>query len=156
MKKKGLSIIVGEVILIGIVLALGISYFIWTRTISSTAGSQGAGEITCSSLSLLIGDVCYTENAGLKTVQFSVRNDANIKIWNFSVMIEYNGGAKTFYPLGESEVESSGFKTLTSQAIDSSITPDRVLISPIIKIDSQFFICNDKGLVKIWSELKQC
>lgn len=157
-RKKGVSIIVGEVILIGIVLALGVSYFVWTKTLSSTAGSQGAGEVSCSQISLLIGDVCYNTVGANRQIQFSTRNDAEIKIWNFSIMVEYEGEIKTFYPLGESDVEQNDFKTIKSQTIDYNINspPKRAIISPIIKIDKQLFICEGKKLVKVWEEIENC
>jgi len=157
-QKKGVSPVIGEVLLIVIVIALGLSYFVWTRSYTSNIGGQGEQAVSCEEIKLSIADVCYSGDENARTIKFNVRNNAEAKISNFSLVLDYSGGTENVICNGDCSLNSKAFNTLESKQTDFSVFQNKkeMSIIPVIKSTKAFFECQDKKTIKAWEEIKEC
>lgn len=165
--KKGLSMIVTTLLTILIVVLVVGAIFLWNK--SSIFQVQGGADRDklCSEIDFVFGDFCHEVqnvpnlNTGAiesKTrINFNVRNNGNIPIQSFSILIIDNAGNSVpVSALVGSKTEVNGIQKVTSDFIQGSGSVDRIKVSPEILLNKQVFICSENEKILSWGELKVC
>ena len=157
--KKGVSPVIGAIILIVMVVTLGMVIFLWVRNYTSNIGEEVTGGVLCREMKFVIGDVCYEDivvpEQG-KKIKFSVINQAsNVSIKGFLVALDYEGGIIS-NTTEEIDIENFVSQEVSTSFITNVETINRVRMIPKVEDVDGEYACEDKGLFFVWSEFEEC
>ena len=156
LKQKGISPVIGTVMLVVITLAFGAVVFVWIKSYTSDVGEGKLKDVACRDISFDVGDVCY-ENLvpeGIK-IKFNAVNylsDSNLS--GFLVFLDYPGGVAS--SLVEKEIESFATEALSTNFTDSITGINKIRFVPRIKKSNNLYACDEKELSRVWSEVNLC
>lgn len=152
-KKKGMSPVIGAILLIGLTLTIAGIAFAWMRSTANKVGEGAAGETLCRNVAFEVGDVCHS--AGL--IKFNAQNYVkDLTLYGFTVTIEAKGEIKSFLSTnGEIEGLNSASIEVLFNGIESA-NINRIKIIPRVKYQDAFVNCESKETVKEWAEIPVC
>lgn len=159
MKKKAISPIIGEVILIVISISLAVIVFLWGKSFTQSAQKGFSEQTFCKDVSFLAGNICY-DNAvqdskpGKKIEFYAINYSPNISLSGFRVSLKYEGGMKTTDINSLLEVSQS--QNMISDFIDFSGIIKQVVISPMIKNGKDNTACTDKATIFSGQDINPC
>ena len=153
--KKGISPIIGAILLISLIVGMGIGYFVWMRGNIFKTGEAQSEQAVCGDVLFFAGNVCYTVSAGDVQIKFSARNDANeLDLEGFTVYLDYEGGTKSVSVNGELKSLDSG--VFNSEFVEYPANMKKVRIVPMIGQEDNPLICGGKGFTIVWGEIDSC
>ncbi|MDO8529026.1 MAG: type IV pilin [Nanoarchaeota archaeon] len=152
--RKGISPVLGAVLMITITLALAGVAFVWIRnTVEKTGKEQN--DILCREVNYAVGDLrCY--NVGGNFLKFNAVNYAqDLKLMGFMVTIEAKGESRSFNSV-PAEIDSlmSGDVSIDIDGLLSNI--NRIRIIPRVKSGQEIVNCEEKETIMVWSEIEGC
>jgi FlaG/FlaF family flagellin (archaellin) len=141
--KRGVSPLIGAVLLISLSLALAGIYFVWMRGSVSNLTAEKIGEALCRDVVFKATDMCF--NAAGKILQFNAINNVNTTLNGFSLSIEYEGTSMTISAPGE--LKSFAVGEFTSEVFNPAGTIERVSISPMIASGGKLTVCKEQETI---------
>jgi flagellin-like protein len=162
--KKGISPVIGTVLLIMLVFVAGGLVYGWTRY--TLKKSQEQFPVECGELEFVVADFCYdlisVENIETRTteqetrIRFNGRNDVfNSLIEGFLFSIDWGGTIISVPTMPYSEIEGGEAKTLFTNIIENVDNVKEIKIIPKIKKDNEIILCEVNGKIVVGG-LEQC
>ncbi len=151
MKKKGVSPVIGAVLMIALTMAIAGIAFVWIRNTTEKVGKE-QNDVLCRNVNYAIGDL-HCEGDFLK---FNAANYAqDLKLMGFMVTIEAEGESKSF--TSNPELIDSLKSADVSIDIDGILTNiNRIRIIPRVKSGQEIVNCADKETIRVWDEIEGC
>ena len=152
---KGISPVIGEVLLIVLSISLALTVFIWTKNYTQNVQQGELNQASCQQVSFRAGNVCYdniVQGSQGKKIEFDAINySPNVSLSGFRITLQFPGGSKTtdinsVVATGETEKMISDFVSVSSSL-------DKVIISPLIQGSTS---CTDQQSVFVGSEVNLC
>ena len=167
MLKKGVSQVIGTVLLIAVVIVVGGIFFLGVRNSIHKSEEKALEEELCNSAKFVIGDFCYgnsnvenikTGKSNEKTyIKFSGRNEVEEpELQGFIAIIDYGWRTVSISSLKYSEIESFGSKRITTDFIEDAQDIKQIKVIPKLKREGKVFICEKHNTEIMWEEVKQC
>ena len=136
-----------------VVVIVGV-IFLWNKSSVSNVQGEADRNKICSEIDFISGDFCY-ESGGNTRINFHIRNDGNISIKGFSILLIDNAGNSV--PISALIGSGTGSeRKVTSDFFSNSGNIDKIKISPEISFNQEIFICPDNEKTLFWNELKLC
>ena len=156
--KKGMSPTVGVTLLILMVIIIGGTIFIWSRSLVLEDKEQALAEKLCRDVKFVVGDFCYEVlDDGNATVIFSGRNDiSESRLYGFRISVDYGGKVVPISSLAFSEIEGGTSKFITSDIIEGSEGIEHITVVPKIEVGKNVFTCEEIKTVIPWEEMEAC
>ena len=153
--KRGVSPVIGAVIMIGLIFVIASGYFVWTKNYSSKIWGGASGTFSCDKVNFVLGDFCYKTVGDGKEIHFTARNDASdFKLQGFLISLNYKGGTISVSVLDEIDSQSS--KKLVAKFTENVEGIEQVRVAPKIKLINEFVICEEKEVIVKWAKIKEC
>ncbi len=152
--RKGISPVIGAVLMITFTLALAGIAFIWIRNSTEKIGKQ-QDDVLCRKVNYAIGDL-RCDNAGGNFLKFNAMNYAqDLTLMGFMVTIEAIGESKSFSSVPE-QIDS--LKSADVSISIDGITQDinRIRIIPRVKSGNEIVNCEEQETIKMWNEIEGC
>ena len=157
-KKRGVTPIVGGMILVVLVIALGATIFVWIRGYTDNIGEGNLREALCREVNFDVGDVCYEDliegsKEGLR-IEFNTINYYSDNLNGFLVILDYRGG--TSADVIDEEIEPRFTEKVSTGFIEKRGQINRIRIVPRLRKLNDVYNCNEREIVRVWSEVKPC
>ncbi len=151
MKKRGISPVIGAILLISLTVVIAGVVFIWMKNIAEKAEKSG-DDALCRNIVYEIGDLRCEDGKLI----FNAQNYASdLKLMGFMIKIEADGETKSFSS-EPAEIDSLGSAEVFITLDGSLGSIDKVQVIPRIKSGDDFVYCEDKETVKTWDEIAGC
>jgi flagellin-like protein len=165
--KKGLSPVVGAVLLIMMVIAIGSGVFLWMRGSITKAEEEALVQQECQKIDFIVDDFCYEdilvenietgESVGETRIRFNGRNDASEpELYGFLVFIDYDGRTISIPTAPYSEVEGYESRSVATSFIEDIENIRQIRVVPKIKQEREVFICEEKEKIISWEGVQPC
>lgn len=161
MRKRGISPLIGTVLLIGFTIGLAMIIFVWgssfTKDLTEQSTQTASKEISClTGVDIDISRVCYEDNGFSRWIKFTVVNQVSSEVRGFLVSVEDGGVNSVLQSTVVSDL--SGFQAkqvlTTSYQGGTSAKLSKVTIVPKIRIKENTVNCGDKNIV--FTEVEGC
>lgn len=167
-KRRGLSIIITVMILIGLSLSTIAGIFLWTKNYSSGVEKQLTSEELCSKIVFNLEDFCYhnqmiynvetevyEQAANLK---FMVKNNLDsLEIYGFLIsVIDSKGNSRTISTLQFNEVQELEFKQMTTDFIPDIRNTVELKILPQLNNSGKIIPCNNQEKTTNFGRIREC
>jgi len=153
--ERGLSPVISTVLLITMVVVVAGLVFSWSRYTVKNSEKEALEQQLCSGIKFVVDDFCYGEDTIVdstnaiigtkKYIQFNGKNDVEEpKLYGFLILLDY--GWKTVPIPSSSDSDISGFdaREVISDNIEDITGIEKVRITPKIKPDNRFILCEEK------------
>ena len=128
--KKGLSSVVGAVLLILLVLVIAGIVFAWSRYTLRDSEDESRAQQICSRIEFVVDDFCYEVIYELDSngnqigeeskIRFNGRNDvSDAELYGFLFFLDYGGEIKSVSTFPDSELGPNEAKTLLTGVIEN-------------------------------------
>ncbi len=165
--KRGMNPVIGSVLLVMLVMAVGSMIFLWMRYSVTKAEEEALIQQECQKIEFVVEDFCYEDvivdniNTGeseKKThIRFNGRNDASeLELEGFLIFIDYKGSTISIPSSPYSEIEGHNSKSVTTDFITDIENINRIRVVPKIKKERDMFICEEKEVVIYWEDVGIC
>lgn len=151
MKKRGISPVLGAVLMISLTLALAGIVFVWIRNTAEKTGKE-QNDILCRNVNYAIGDLRCEGNL----LKFNAVNYAqDLKLMGFMVSVEAEGESKSFTSnLEEIDSLKSADVFIDIDGILQRV--NRIRIIPRVKSGQEIVNCAEKETIRVWNEISGC
>lgn len=165
--KKGMSPTVGVSLLILMVIIIGGTIFIWSRSLVLEDKEQALAEKLCRDVEFVVGDFCREDvnvehliTGDIETrvsIKFSGRNDlTELELYGFRIFVDYGAEVISISSMPFNEIASGDSKSIESYPIEEIDGIERITIVPRIRVGENMFSCEGKKTVMQWEELEGC
>ena len=138
--KRGMSPTVGVTLLILMVIIIGGTIFIWSRSLVLEDKEQALAEKLCRDVKFVVGDFCYRVVEEEVSIVFSGRNDiSESRLYGFRISVDYGGKVVPISSLAFSEIEGGTSKFITSDIIEDSEGIEHITVVPKIEVGKNVF-----------------
>jgi flagellin-like protein len=152
--KRGLTPLIGAVILIVITLTLAGITFAWIQGSVSKTGEE-LKQALCRDISFSARDVCYESVTGGMKIRFNTANHAsNLNLSGFLVLIDHPGGITPSEI--DAEIRSLGARQVSTGTIESIQNIEKVRIVPRMTSEGKKINCNAEETSIDWDEVVGC
>lgn len=152
--KRGLTPLIGAVILIVITLTLAGITFVWIQGSVSKTGEE-LKQALCRDVSFSARDVCYESVTGGMKIRFNTANHAsNLNLSGFLVLIDHPGGITPSEI--DAEIRSLGARQVSTGTIESIQNIEKVRIVPRMTSEGKKINCNAEETSIDWDEVAEC
>ena len=164
-KKRGMSPVVGTVLLVSLVVVLAGSVFAWAYSFISDKTREASVEKACGELDFISGQFCKSilpvdsldGSTEYETyLEFDVRNEVGEDIVGFSILASYNGNSVNVPTLDGDKVYVYDSERIYTGVLEGSEEIDEIVILPKVLVDSKAYYCEDKGKSISWEEIEEC
>ena len=158
LKKRGVTPIVGGMLLVVLVVSLGAIVFVWIRGYTDKTGEGNLRVALCREVDFDVGDVCYEElsegsTEGLR-IEFNAINYYSGNLNGFLIILDYPGG--TSADVVDVEIEPLFTKVISTGFIEKRGQINRIRIVPRLRKLNDVYNCDEREIVRVWSEVKSC
>ncbi len=158
--KKGVSNVVGTVLLIVLVLVIGVVVFVWSGSYigerSERAEREVLGKELCDDTRFVVENVCYSSSSvenvetrvvsSKKHIRFNVgNNNPYAEIYSFLVFLDYVGRRVNTLSLPHDEIVGFGSDVIYTDFIEGDV--NRMRIVPKLLFEDNFIICDERELI---------
>jgi len=151
MNKKGISPVLGAVLLVAFTLALAGIVFVWMRRTSENIGNEQESTL-CQNVNYAIGDLCRSGSS----IEFNTINYAqDLILMGFMVTVEADGESKS-YSSNPAEIGSLKSADVSVDIDGISENINRIRIIPRLKSGNKIVNCKGKEMIKVWNEIEGC
>lgn len=165
--KKGISPVIGTMLLILIVIVMASMFSIWAFKFVSDTQERALIDKMCNDVDFVSGNFCYNNLSieNLETgeidkrinIEFDGRGvNTNSLIYGFLMLINYGGKVISISTLDGSEMEPNIPKSITSDFIKDSEMINSIILLPKVEINSKIFVCENKEKTIPWESMQIC
>ena len=165
--KKGLSSVVGAVLLILLVLVIASIVFAWSRYTLKNSEEEGQKLQLCSEIEFVVDDFCYetisvdnidtNQETQEKRIKFNGRNDVlDSELYGFLFFLDYGGTIISISTMPSSELEGGDAETLFTDVVENVDDIKEIKIVPKIQRQNKIVICETNYKIIGGGEIKQC
>lgn len=164
--KKGLSPVIGAVLLVMMVIAIGSGVFLWMRGSVTKAEEEALVQQECQKIDFIVDDFCYAEewvdnsetDPQLRTyIQFNARNDAEEpELHSFLFFIDYD--RRTISIPGQTDQNMEGYESgrVITEFIEGFEGIKQIRVVPRIKVQNKIALCEEKEVAINWEFVGPC
>lgn len=138
MNKRGISIVVSWVLLIGFTIALAVSIYTWSREQAEQLTEQTViyveGKLDCSSVSI---NVASKEDCS----KLNITNKGQLKIEQLVIRIFQDNDLV-------GDLSEQGLMPFEEVKVATGLVGNNLEVVPVIKVDKKLIGCVDKKIVK--------
>lgn len=159
--KKGVTPIIGTLVLILISVALGVMIFIFIKNYNINLQTGLSEQVQCRDYSFSAGDFCYNNTVnnsknGILLKFNAINYSPNLNLTGFRISVFYEGSG-TFKTIEfNSFISATQSGKVTSSFIEGTNAIHEIDIFPKININSKNFICEEIEKIVAGSEIKSC
>lgn len=169
MNKRGLSAVIGVVLLIGLTIVIGIVVFIFlkgflaAKTESSIIEQQK--QELCGKLDFSVDNACVEESKVINVdngktesrlrIKFDAgNNDFNVDIYSFDILVERSGSSFKVPSLDQSELGGLETGVVLSDNLEPGEEIKQIRIVPKVNIEGKILSCEEKE--EVIENVKNC
>jgi flagellin-like protein len=159
--KKGVTPIIGTLILIMIGVALGVTIFIFIKNYNVNLQTGLSEQVSCRDYSFSAGDACYNNTMNASKEGIILKFDAinyspNINLTGFRVSVYYEGSGTFKTAEFNALIPATQTGKATSGFIEGTNAIHEIDIFPRINVNNKDIICEDIKKVIAGTEIKSC
>lgn len=159
--KKGVSIVIGWVLLIGFAVTLAVIVYQWSvkhgEKLTSETVEFVSGKVECNEISLNV-QPCFRSSYGGNQLNFTITNKGFFNLKQF--VINVRTGTTVLNVRKEEEIKVKLWKTLKIDIEDISLSNiESIDIIPIIEVENKMVGCDDRKITfseNIMEEIPPC
>ena len=176
MKKRGLSPVIGAVLLIMLVCAVGTMIFGWARHTVRVSEQEALEEKFCRDANFVIGDFCYDETTvyvvddsgnvvpetvgvgdNRKQFWFNARNDArDVDLEGFIIKVNYGSRTISLPTLAGHEMESASTDQVRVEVLEDVDDIQEIEVLPKMRMNNRIVLCENEVEVVSGGEIGPC
>jgi len=159
--RKGVTPIIGTLVLILISVALGVAIFVFIKNYNVNLQTGVSEQAQCRGYSFSAGDVCYNNTVnnsknGILLKFNAINYSPNLNLTGFRISIYYEGSGAFNTIEFDSLIPATQTGKVISSFIEGTNAIHEINIFPKINVNNKNFICEEIEKIVAGSEIKSC